>query len=150
MFLSIFEHKLNKKNQVTLPAKLREELEREALESKSDSKTLFLYSPDPRCLYVYTRKNIDETILRLRALGTDADFRRGVISRITEIEPDPQGRFVLPEPVRKAAGIKQTVVWLGNIDRIELWSKERWDEAQAKVEPTFEEKMQHILHELEQ
>ena len=96
MFLSIFEHKLNKKNQVTLPAKLREELEREALESKSDSKTLFLYSPDPRCLYVYTRKNIDDTILRLRALTTDAAFRRGVLPSITHITPSPQLRSASP------------------------------------------------------
>ena len=149
MFLSIFEHKLNKKNQVTLPAKLREALERE-----SDRKTLFLFPADRRCLYVYTRERLAAAIQHLRetlyARGTEADFRRGVMSRITEIEPDPQGRFVLPEPVRKAAGIQQTVIWLGNVDRIELWSKERWDEAQAKVDPTFEEKMQHILHELEQ
>ena len=140
---------LFKKNQVTLPVKLRDALKRD-----SKKRTLYLFPIDPRCLYVYTERRLKETLQHLRetmyARGTEADFRRGLFSRITEIEPDPQGRFVLPEPVRKAAGIQQTVVWLGNDDRIELWSKERWDEVQATVEPTFEEKMQHILHELEQ
>ena len=48
-------------------------------------------------------------------------------------EPDKQGRFLLPDDLRKYAGIQQEVYFLGQAGRAEIWAAERYEEEEANV-----------------
>ncbi len=53
---------------------------------------------------------------------------RVIVSRAVEVVPDKQGRILVPAALQAAVGLAGTVLLSGNIDRVELWSPERYRE----------------------
>ena len=54
---------------------------------------------------------------------------RVLLANAAKCEPDKQGRFLIPTKLREQAGLVKDVVLVGVLTKIELWSKERWDES---------------------
>ena len=50
------------------------------------------------------------------------------MSGANEVEPDKQGRVLIPGNLREAAGIAKDVILVGVGSRIEVWSREAWEE----------------------
>ena len=55
-------------------------------------------------------------------------FTRFFVAGATNCELDRQGRVLVPQPLREFAGLEKEVVLTGNLNRIEIWSKEKWSE----------------------
>ena len=55
-------------------------------------------------------------------------FTRFFVAGATNCELDRQGRILVPQTLREFAGLEKEVVLTGNLDRIEIWSKEKWSE----------------------
>lgn len=58
-------------------------------------------------------------------------FVRFFVAGANLCELDKQGRILLPQPLREFAQLDKDVVLSGNINRIEIWSKEKWAENNA-------------------
>lgn len=58
---------------------------------------------------------------------------RTFFANVVRCEPDKQGRFLLPDDLRKYAGIQQEVYFLGQAGRAEIWAAERYEEEEANV-----------------
>lgn len=56
------------------------------------------------------------------------DIERFILGSAYEVEPDEQGRIVIPEELAKYAGISKEIIFLGLLDRVEIWPKENWEE----------------------
>jgi len=131
-----YESLIDAKNRYAVPAKFRDDLGGRCVLTRGlDS-----------CLIIYPEKTWEEQQKKLAALpSSDKQVRaylRYIYSNAVECEIDKQGRMVLSEKFRSIAGIEKDVVSIGMLDRIELWAKEVYDDAEngAQLSPDDLEK----------
>ena len=133
MFRGQYEHSIDDKGRLSIPAKLREALKQE--------KKLVLTSSDGY-LTAYPLKTWRELEARIRSNPTfkrdRRDFLRVVYSSAEDVEIDPQGRILLSQGLRQRAGITREVVIIGVMDEVEIWDKSRWL-AKLSASPSSEE-----------
>jgi len=126
MFSGRYEHSLDEKGRVSLPAKFRETLKKDYANDK-----LIITTMDG-CIYCYPYQ--EWKVLEEKAVSfdlvkpEDKNFMRLFFSGAMECIPDKLGRILLPPTHRDYAGIKKEVTLAGMLKRIEIWSKERFDE----------------------
>ncbi|SEF77599.1 MraZ protein [Caloramator fervidus] len=122
MFIGEYQHAIDSKNRVIIPAKFREKL---------GSKFVMTKGLDG-CLYVYPMeewRKLEEKLKGLPLTNKDARaFVRFIFSGAAEVEMDKQGRVLLPQNLIEYAGITKEIVTIGVLSRIEIWSKEKWNE----------------------
>jgi MraZ protein len=73
-------------------------------------------------------------------------FNRLYFSGAVEIVPDKQGRILIPEYLKDFAGIKRDLTIVGVSNRIELWSKEIWEEFYGNCRQSFEQIAEKLLN----
>lgn len=67
------------------------------------------------------------------------DIERFILGSAFEIEPDEQGRIIIPELLANYARLEKEIVFVGLGDRVEIWPKEVWDEKSGKLSGTTKE-----------
>ncbi len=122
MFTGFFQHSMDVKNRLFIPAKFRS--------GKKGSEEFILTYGLERCLFMYNPagwRNIEEKLKKLPLTKADARaFMRIFLSSATKTSVDNQGRILVPQNLCMYANIKKEVVIIGVMDRIEIWSKEKW------------------------
>jgi len=135
MFRGRFEHTVNSKGPVSIPAKFRE-----LLAEKYDDR-LILTNFD-RCLVAYPYEEwrvLEERVGSLSMVKKEAKaFQRFFISGATECPIDKLGRILIPPTLRDYAQLGKNVVFAGMLRKFEIWSKERWLEEIKRSEGDFE------------
>lgn len=95
--------------------------------------TQSLYEP---CLVGMTEAAFHAQAEKIRALPPShpavSTFKRFVIAPATVASIDKAGRVSVPKELREYAGLERDCVWLGVVDKIELWSKARYDELRRR------------------
>ncbi len=108
-----------------VPSKFREQLGNEFVITKGLDGCLFVYSNAEW-------ENIEEKFQNIPLTTKDArKFSRFFFSGAAVCEVDKQGRILLPQGLREYAGLQKDVVLAGVLSRIEIWSKERWQDTNA-------------------
>jgi MraZ protein len=127
MFFGEFEHTIDSKGRLTIPAKFKDEL----------AGGLVVTRGLDHCLWAYTReewKLVSEKIASLPMASAEARrFTRFMFAGASEAIPDRQGRIIIPQKLLEHAGIDKDVVVTGMMNRIEIWSPERWQEEQGQA-----------------
>ncbi len=135
MFRGRFEHTVDSKGRVSIPAKFRE-----LLAEKYDDR-LILTNFD-RCLVAYPYEEwrvLEERVGSLSMVKKEAKaFQRFFISGATECPIDKLGRILIPPTLRDYAQLGKNVVFAGMLRKFEIWSKERWLEEIKRSEGDFE------------
>jgi MraZ protein len=131
VFRGLHEHLLDEKGRLAFPAELRAALE--ALGTPDHFVlTQSLYEP---CLVAMTESDFAAQADRIATLPASnpavMEFKRVVIASSSTVSIDRAGRVSVPRELRHYAGLEREVVWAGVIDKVELWSKARWDERNA-------------------
>ena len=125
-FLGRYEHSLDIKGRVILPAKFRAQFERGG----------YLSQHTERCLALWTPAEFERqmAVILERAARGKADRNRARLwaSSSTEVEIDRQGRMPIPAHLRVFASLESEVLVHGVIDRVELWNPTSWAE---RVQP---------------
>lgn len=123
MFIGEFEHNIDDKGRVIMPAKFREELGAKFVVTKGLDGCLFVYS-------LKEWSNIESKMHTTPMTSREArKFMRFFFAGAASCEVDRQGRILLPLNLREHASLDKEVVFAGVSSRIEIWSKERWDES---------------------
>lgn len=126
-------HKLDAKNRIRIPAKLKKEL--------GDS--YYFTKGTNGCLFVFSRETIETMLEGMQDVKiSDGPRQKGlqVFSKsLVAAEEDNQGRIVLNPGLKKFAGIKDEIVFCGSGNRIDIWAKERYDEYFAGTDENFDE-----------
>jgi MraZ protein len=131
IFTGRYEHILDSKNRVFIPARLRKGIKD------------FIVTPGlDGCLYIYPtdiwKNNIQKfEELPLKNKSEERAFKRFFLSVASEVHADNLGRILIPQNLRKEAKIKKKVVIIGLWNRIEIWSKEKWDTYYKKAKNVF-------------
>lgn len=120
MFIGEYEHNVDAKGRLIMPAKLRDEI----------GDTFILTKGLDGCLFAYSQKewtNFDEKLKSLPLAQKEArNFVRYFLSGAVECEIDKQGRFLIPAQLRKHASLEKEVIIIGVGTRLEIWSKDLW------------------------
>lgn len=120
VFTGEYRHTVDDKGRLAVPARFRADLAQGGVVSKWIDGCVALH---PRDEWEALAKQIADLPF------TDANartLRRHLFGSAFEVSLDRQGRFVLPPPLRQAAGLETEVVVVGALNRLELWSPERW------------------------
>ena len=122
MFIGEYQHALDSKNRMIVPSKLREELGNKFVITKGLDGCLYAYPQDEW-------KNLEEKMKTLPLTNRDVrSFVRFFFAGACEIEMDKQGRGLIPQNLKEYAGIEKEIVSIGVLTRVEIWSKEKWQE----------------------
>jgi len=126
-FRGTFEHAIDDKARVAIPAKYRE-----ALSGLQDERLMVtrFRSSDQRCLDAYPLsawRRLAERILTLPRFNPELQrFKRVYVSGAHECALDGQGRILIPQHLREYAGITRDIVFTGEIDVFKMWSRDAW------------------------
>ena len=81
-------------------------------------------------IFLFPRQEWEQIRAEARTRSTmDAkaiDFRRMFFGSVAEVQPDGQGRMLVPQHLREYAGLEKEAVLIGVDDHLELWSKDAW------------------------
>jgi len=120
-FIGQFEHQMDEKGRVSLPAAFR----REAVEDRF----ILLQWEKPYLTLFPENKwvEVQERLMEFRKGNPDGwNQVRVIVSGAMEVSPDKQGRILVPAALQQAAGLSGAVLLSGNIDRVELWNPDTY------------------------
>ena len=133
MFMGEYNHTIDAKGRLIVPAKFREILGDNFIVTKGLDGCLFVYPNDE-----WTR--FEEKLKSLRLTNKNArQFTRFFLAGAAACEVDKQGRILLPQVLREFASLEKDVVLVGVASRIEIWSRERWDESMNTYDGDMDE-----------
>lgn len=139
MFLGTHAPKLDDKGRVILPARFRDEL----------ANGLVLTRGQERCLYVFTAKDFENHLERLREAPLTSkagrDFLRLFLSGASSEIPDKQNRVMIPTALREYAGLERDLTVIGAGNRAEIWSATSWQAYYEDREQAFSETEEEVI-----
>jgi MraZ protein len=126
MFLGEFEHTIDDKSRITIPAKFRGKLAAGMVITKGID----------NCLWLYPIDSWDRLAEKVGALGIAdpkaREFSRQVFGGASDAVPDRQGRVIMPTYLREYANIDKQAVIVGLYDHCEVWNADHWRERQSR------------------
>lgn len=122
MFMGEYNHTIDAKGRLIIPSKFREILGDAFVVTKGLDGCLFVYDNEEW-------KRFEEKLRTLPITNKEArQFVRFFLAGATEAEVDKQGRILIPNVLREFAGLTKDVVLVGVGSRIEIWSRERFED----------------------
>ncbi len=120
MFLGEYQHSLDLKGRLILPAKFRDQL----------SDGAFVTKGRDGCLFVYTQEEFQQVAESVRERAKEGEAQRqaarSFFAGASDVTPDRQGRIAIPSPLREFAKLDKDVTVAGVYSRIELWDSTQW------------------------
>lgn len=128
MFLGEYTHTIDDKGRLTIPAKFRGQLANGLVVTRGFEKNLMIFTMSgwESLAQRITAKPFANEEVRI--------LRRRLFSGAADLEPDRQGRIVIPAYLREFASIDSEVVVNGMFDHIEIWSIGNWHEMRETME----------------
>ena len=135
-FVGTYEHTLDAKGRLVLPAKFRSHF--------ADAAYL---APHDGCIGLWTPEGFQEMAERLLEEARRGVISPGVLRRFSsmsdEVRPDAQGRIMMPSRLQDFANLDREIIICGAIQRIEIWNASSWeamaDELDESVEIAFQQ-----------
>lgn len=120
MFMGEFHHSIDSKGRLIVPSRVREDLGDQFIVTRGLE----------GCLFIYPKTEWDNIIQKYKQLPDTKDrryFMRIFLSGATTCELDKQGRINIPSPLAEYATLEKECIIIGVDERLEVWSKERWE-----------------------
>jgi len=140
MFLGEYEHTIDEKCRLAIPAKYRAVF----------AEGLVVTKGLDRCLFVYTEeewKALREKTAQLPITSKDArSFTRFLFAGASDCQLDRQGRFLVPAYLRNYARLNGQITIIGVDTRLEIWNREAWQQTRAKDEEENEFVAEHLAN----
>lgn len=128
MFIGEYQHNIDEKGRLAIPAKFREKLSKGAVVTKGLD----------NCLFLYTKEEWKKLATKLASLpiskANTRAFARLMLAGAMDVQLDKQGRIVLPEYLRKYAGMNKKTIVAGLFNRLELWEENEWNKYKEGTE----------------
>jgi MraZ protein len=128
MFIGEYQHSLDTKGRLAVPAKFRRELHKGAVVTRGLDNCLFLYTKDEW-------QKLVEKLSSLPISQSDSRaFARLMLAGAMDVKLDKQGRIILPEYLRKFASLKKNTIVAGLYNRLEIWEEKKWENYKNQTE----------------
>ena len=133
MLIGQYQHTIDSKKRLALPAKFRGELGDKVIITKGIE----------NCLVVYTEKEWGIMSEKLGSLpisqGEARSFTRHLLASAVEVNLDKLGRVLVPDYLKDYAGLEKNAVICGLSNRLEIWDEKKWDDYRKNAEKGVEE-----------
>ena len=120
MLIGEYEHTIDAKGRLSMPAKLRRDMGEAFILTKGLDGCLFAFSQNEWMNFETKLKSLPLSDKNAR------NFVRFFLAGATECEIDKQGRFLIPSNLREAANLEKEAVIIGVGTRLEIWNKSTW------------------------
>lgn len=130
MFIGEYHHSIDEKGRLTLPVRVRQELESDFILTRGLD----------GCLFIYPKREWENIISKYRELPNTKDARnymRFMLSGATICNLDKQGRINIPIPLIQYSSLDKDCVIIGVNERLEVWDKDSWEEFMQTNEDSF-------------
>lgn len=138
MFIGEYQHSIDKKRRIAIPAKFRGSFKTKAIITRGLD----------GCLFVYPTKTWEKLAEKLGSLPLGEkkmrQFVRLTLSQAVETEVDGQGRILIPNYLNEFADLKSEAVITGLYDRVEIWNRERWQQQTSEAEKDKDEMAEEL------
>jgi MraZ protein len=125
-FTSTFGLKIDPKNRLFVPAEIRKRIDREQLGSG-----FYLNMGPNQRVWMYPEKTYEAWLSQIKLEMSPDDDSIDLVhwkfSMVREVQPDDQGRLLLPEDLLSRAGIEKDVTLVGAGDHLEIWNRTAWE-----------------------
>lgn len=132
LFIGEYNHSIDNKGRLAIPAKFRSSLKKGAIVTKGLD----------GCLFMYTGKEWKAVMAKLSQMpfsqGKSRALGRLMLAGAMTVNIDVQGRINLPKYLIDFAGLKSNAVIAGLMNRLEIWDEKAWDKYKSKTEPESE------------
>jgi len=127
IFHGAYEHTIDAKNRLAIPAQFRDKID-----PMRDGRKLYIVPGSPtNTLWIYTESYFESITAQFgTGMVRDKDvvaFEQEIFPRIAEVEPDGQGRIVIPDWMLRASGVGREVVIYGVRDHMEVRRRDEWE-----------------------
>ena len=143
MFYGEFEHSIDRKGRLILPAKFRETAKNQFVEK------FFVTRGLDKCLFMFSEEEWRSQENKFKSMSftkqQSRTFNRLLFSGAVEVSPDKQGRILLPQYLKDFGDIKKDVVIVGVSNRIEIWAKDIWRDFYSNTRQSFEEIAEKLM-----
>lgn len=133
MFIGEYQHSLDEKGRISVPAKFRKELNHGVVVTRGLD----------RCLFVYPREEwqlLAEKLARLPiSQKKSRAFSRLMLAGAWDVKLDAQGRVQLPQYLRDYASLGSRAVIVGLYNRLEIWDESSWNNYKRLTEEDSED-----------
>jgi MraZ protein len=128
MFIGEYKHSIDEKGRLAIPVKFRVKLSKGAVVTRGLDNCLFLYTGEEW-------KNLAERLAKLPiSRANTRAFARLMLAGAMDVSLDKQGRIILPDYLRKYAGVGKNVVVAGLYNRLEIWDETKWESYKSGTE----------------
>lgn len=128
MFIGEYNHNLDNKGRLAIPAKFRTILKKGAVATKGLD----------NCLFLYSKEQFEKIAAKFAALPISQAkaraFSRHMLAGAMDLEFDNQGRVTLPDYLRKFSGLKKNVIIAGLYNHLEIWDEAAWTQYKGEAE----------------
>ncbi|HLS66369.1 MAG TPA: division/cell wall cluster transcriptional repressor MraZ [Pseudogracilibacillus sp.] len=139
MFMGEYQHNIDEKGRMIVPAKFREGLGESFVLTRGLDNCLFAYPLEEW-------KVVEEKLKKLPLTKKAArSFTRFFFSGAVECTVDKQGRINIPQPLRTFSKLEKECIVIGVSNRVEVWAKEIWEQYFIESEDSFEEIAEDLL-----
>lgn len=132
MFIGEYQHSVDQKGRLALPAKFRKQMRGAIITRGLD-----------RCLFVFNKDEWGRLAEKLIALplsqANSRAFVRLMLSGAMEAPVDRQGRILVPDYLRQYAGLQKQAIVTGLYNRIEVWDEKEWNKYKSKTEASSDD-----------
>ena len=119
---------MDEKGRVAIPVKFRSDLKNGAVVTRGLDGCLFLYSLDEWKILADKLSHLPINQANTRA------FARLMLAGAMDMQVDKQGRIIIPDYLRKYAGLKKKIIINGLYNRLEIWDEDNWEKYKTKTE----------------
>jgi MraZ protein len=133
MFIGEYNHSVDSKGRVAIPAKFRADLKKGAVVTKGLD----------NCLFLYSKEQFKEMAAKFASLPLSQSkaraFARHMLAGAMDVDFDNQGRITLPEYLRSFATVKKKAVIAGLYNHLEIWDQASWEKYKKNSEKNSNE-----------
>ncbi|MFA6610694.1 MAG: division/cell wall cluster transcriptional repressor MraZ [Candidatus Omnitrophota bacterium] len=145
MFYGEYEHSIDKKGRVIIPSKFRDFFKEYSIDK------LYVTRGLDKCLFLFTEGEWRTQESKFKSISfTKSEarkFNRLYFSGASQLECDKQGRILLPKYLKDYADIKRDIIIIGVSNRIEIWSRDIWNEYYKSSAGSFEDIAEKLVQE---
>ncbi|MCX5681270.1 MAG: division/cell wall cluster transcriptional repressor MraZ [Candidatus Omnitrophica bacterium] len=143
MFYGEYNHNIDRKDRLILPARFRE------IAKENNIEHFFLTRGLDKCIFMFTEYEWTTQEQKFKSMSftkkESRSFNRMFFSGAVDVSPDRQGRFIIPQYLKDFSGISKDVMIIGVSSRIEIWDRKIWNEFYSASRDSFEQIAENIL-----
>ncbi|MCB9790744.1 division/cell wall cluster transcriptional repressor MraZ [Candidatus Nomurabacteria bacterium] len=139
MLIGEYTSKIGERKRVAIPKKIRQELGDKLILTRGYENALVMVNTE--MWETLAKEVINGSFINKNIRDTS----RFLVGSASELEPDPQGRVVIPSGLYQHAGFTKEIVFIGLVNWVELWDTQKWNERMSYISDNSDQISEELI-----